>query len=51
MAYEGQDPEIYTISTGGGSKLQVTDNSTGDSDPVYSPSGKRIAYGGSDGND
>ena len=51
MGHEGEDPEIYTISTGGGSKLQVTDNSTGDSDPAYSPSGKRIAYEGYDGND
>jgi hypothetical protein len=42
--FDGQDFEIYTINVGGGGRLNVTDNGTGDSDPAYSPSGKRIAY-------
>ena len=32
------------------SKKQLTDNTTYDFDPAYSPSGKRIAYEGYDGN-
>jgi Tol biopolymer transport system component len=35
----------------GGGKKQLTDNSTNDFDPSYSPSGKKIAYAGDDGND
>src|SRR5215210_6145121 len=41
---DGQDPEIYTINSGGGGKVQLTDNSTGDYEPSYSPSGKKIVY-------
>jgi Tol biopolymer transport system component len=43
--------EIYTIDSCGGSKVQVTDNSTTDRRPSYSPSGKKIAYQGYDGQD
>jgi hypothetical protein len=51
IAYEGLDApngdyEIYTINPGGGSKVQLTDNATGDTEPSYSPSGKKIAYSG-----
>jgi hypothetical protein len=49
IAYAGQDApngdyEIYTINSGGGGKKQLTDNSTNDYEPAYSPSGKKIAY-------
>jgi hypothetical protein len=47
--YDGQDYEIYTIKTNGGGKVQVTDNATGDYDPSYSPSGKKIIYSGDEG--
>ena len=46
---DGQDAEIYTIKSGGGGKKQLTDNSTADFEPSYSPSGKKIAYQGEDG--
>jgi WD40 repeat protein len=51
IAYWVFDPdrEIYTINAGGGGKVQVTNNTTADSDPSYSPSGKKIAYQGDDG--
>ena len=49
--YDGTDYEIYTINPNGGSKKQLTDNSTEDRYPSYSPSGKKIAYRGYDGND
>src|SRR5215208_2605741 len=53
IAYAGQDApngddEIYSINAGGGGKKQLTDNSTNDNNPSYSPSGKRIAYNGND---
>src|SRR5215207_7249396 len=43
IAYAGQDApngdyEIYTINSGGGGKKQLTDNSTNDRYPAYSPS-------------
>src|ERR671921_811710 len=49
IAYAGQDApngdyEIYTINAGGGGKQNVTNNSSDDYNPAYSPSGKRIAY-------
>src|SRR5829696_3563951 len=47
--YDGQDFEIYTINSGGGGKVQLTDNSTDDYYSSYSPSGKKIAYSGQDG--
>jgi Tol biopolymer transport system component len=47
----GNDKDIYTINPNGRGKFQVTKNDTGDSDPSYSPNGKRIAYSGYDGND
>ena len=42
--------EIYTINPGGGgSKVQLTDNSTDDDGGLsYSPSGTKIAYSGRD---
>src|SRR5918995_301727 len=46
---DGNDYEIYTIKAGGGGKVQLTDNTTSDYDPSYSPSGKKIAYSGEDG--
>jgi dipeptidyl aminopeptidase/acylaminoacyl peptidase len=58
IAYSGRDApapkgdfEIYTINPGGGGKVQVTDNSTNDYSPSYSPSGKQIVYSAFDGND
>jgi WD40-like Beta Propeller Repeat len=49
-AYDGPkgDLEIYTINPDGGGRVQLTDNSTDDYDPSYSPSGKKIAYDGLD---
>ena len=49
--FDGQDYEIYTINSNGGSKKQLTDNSTNDLEPAYSPNGKRIAYEGTEGGD
>jgi hypothetical protein len=40
--YDGTDFEIYTIKSGGGGKVPVTDNNTNDYEPSYSPSGKKI---------
>ncbi len=33
--YDGTDSEIYTMKTGGGGKVQVTDNTTSDSMPSW----------------
>jgi Tol biopolymer transport system component len=46
--YDGNDSEIYTIKSGGGGKVQLTDNATYNYDPSYSPSGKQIVYSGKD---
>jgi Tol biopolymer transport system component len=46
-----KDAEIYTIGVGGGGKTNVTHNNRYDSDPSYSPDGRRIAYAHSDGHD
>ncbi len=54
IAYSGStanDKDIYTINPNGREKFPVTKNDTGDSDPSYSPNGKRIAYAGWDGHD
>jgi Tol biopolymer transport system component len=51
QGYDGQDYEIYTINSGGGDKFRVTNNSSRDYDPCYSPSGKKIAYAVNAGND
>jgi WD40-like Beta Propeller Repeat len=53
IAYAGRDApngdyEIYTIDPNGGGKKQLTDNSTGDYEPSYSPNGKKIVYSGQD---
>src|SRR5215204_6462429 len=45
---DGNDFEIYTIKADGGGKKQLTDNSTDDRSPAYSPSGKKIVYAGED---
>ena len=55
IAYEGLDApngdfEIYTIKPGGGSKVKLTDNTTGDTEPSYSRLGNTIAYSGTGGN-
>jgi hypothetical protein len=42
--YDGNDSDIYTIQPNGGGRLNVTDNSSDDYYPSYSPSGKKIAY-------
>jgi hypothetical protein len=47
--YDGKDYEICTIKPAGGGRLQLTDNATNDSEPSYSPSGKKIVYSGQDG--
>jgi hypothetical protein len=49
--YDGNDYEIFTINSRGGSKINVTNNYTEDGSPEYSPSGKKIAYTGHDGTD
>jgi WD40-like Beta Propeller Repeat len=49
--YDGQDYEIYTINPNGGGKKQLTDNSSDDDYPSYSPSGKKIAFVNSAGPD
>jgi Tol biopolymer transport system component len=48
-ATDGNDKDIYTINPNGRGKVPATKNDTGDSDPSYSPNGKRIAYAGWDG--
>jgi Tol biopolymer transport system component len=48
---DGNDFEIYTIKAGGGGRVQLTHNTRYDTEPSYSPNGKRIAYAGFDGND
>jgi TolB protein len=47
----GVDETIYTIKPGGGGRQPLTDNSSDDRSPSYSPSGKKIAFQGYDGND
>jgi TolB protein len=44
--FDGNDYEIFTIDPGGENRVQVTDNTTSDWRPDYSPNGKRIAYSG-----
>ena len=47
---DGNDAEIYTIKSGGGGKVKLTDNDTDDGGGLsYSPSSKKIAYSGKDG--
>src|SRR3712207_8009281 len=47
---EATFPGKHNVGGGGGS-FNVTDNTTNDYTPSYSPSGKKIAYEGSDGQD
>ena len=49
--HDGHDYEIYTISATGGSRFNVTNNTSDDLQPSYSPNGKRIAFSGWDGHD
>jgi Tol biopolymer transport system component len=42
--HDGHDYEIYTISATGGSRFNVTNNTSDDLQPSYSPDGKKIAY-------
>jgi len=56
IAYSGDagpnaDYEIYTITSSGGSKVNVTDDGRGNYEPCYSPSGKQLVYTAYDGND
>jgi TolB protein len=43
------DREIYTINPTGGTPFQVTNNERQDTNPSYSPDGRKIAYAGFDG--
>ncbi len=45
---EATFPGKHNVGGGGGS-FNVTDNTTNDYTPSYSPSGKKIAYSGEDG--
>src|SRR5215208_1978170 len=49
VSNDGEDHEIYAINGGGGGKVQLTDNATGDYYPAYSPDGKKVVYSGSPG--
>src|SRR5687768_17023216 len=48
---DGTDTEIFTINPNGGDSVKVTNNDTPDSEPSYSPDGKKIAFVGFDGTD
>jgi Tol biopolymer transport system component len=50
-AHDAQDFELYTINSGGGGKLKLTDDAANDNNPSYSPSSKKIVYAGYDGQD
>lgn len=45
------DTEIWLIDKGGNKKKQLTDNAIRDTDPVFSPNGKKIAFRSARGED
>ena len=47
----GADPEIYTVEPDGTAATRLTSNSTFDGQPVWSPSGSKIAFWGSGAGD
>ena len=50
-AYRDGNSEIYVMNADGSGVTRLTNNSTGDYDPAWSPDGRRIAFGASrDGN-
>lgn len=51
VGHDGNDSEIYTINPEGGGKVQVTNNTTFEISPSYSPDGTKIAFASSDGQD
>jgi hypothetical protein len=48
---DGNDLEIYTVNSNGGSNVRVTNDQSGNEAPAYSPNAKKIAYSGVGGND
>jgi Tol biopolymer transport system component len=40
----GSDSEIFTMNANGNDKSQLTNNRTHDSDPAFSPTGRKIAF-------
>ena len=43
---DGNDLEIYTINSNGGSNVRVTNDQSGNEAPAYSPNAKKIALSG-----
>lgn len=51
VAYDGNDSEIYRMTSDGTGRRRVTDNSGGDTEPRWSPDGRKIAFRGRKGTD
>ena len=49
--FDGHDNEIYTINPDGTGRFNVTKTNAWESNPDYSPNGKKIAYESEDGLD